>query len=59
MSEGSSDEAGAAAFSPAVRGNPVAADGRRLLAAFSRKQSTQFTDFKQTWDELQFSFVYW
>ena len=59
MSEGSSDEAGAATCPTAARGNPVAADGRRLLAAFSMKQSTRFQDFKQSWNELQFSFVYW
>lgn len=61
MSEGSSDEAGTgtATCLSTVNRNPVIADGRALLVAYSRKQSVKFTDFKETWQEMQFSFVYW
>ena len=58
MSESSSDGA-ATARDPAVGRNPVAADGRTLLAAFSKKQSVKFTDFRDTWNEMQFCYVYW
>ena len=60
MSGDSSEETGATATSlSAAHRNPVAADSRRLLAAFCAKKSVRYGDFKQSWIDMQFSFAYW
>ena len=42
-----------------VSRNPVLADGRALLSAFIQKQSVKFSDFRDSWNEMQFYCVYW
>lgn len=53
------EEEEAAGCSSAVNRNPVAADGRKLLVAFSEKQSVLYSEFKQCWIDFKFTFVYW
>lgn len=61
MSGASSEEEEIASrtSSSAVSKNPVAADARDLLADAASKRSVRYGDFKDSWTEREFWFVYW
>ena len=59
MSDASSEEEEAATTSGAVCRNPVAVDARNLLELVISKRCVRYADFKVSWTERQFWFVYW
>jgi hypothetical protein len=58
MSGASSEEEEVASTSSAASRNPMVADARSLLADVVSKRSVRYSDFKESWTEREFWFVY-